>query len=210
MIALIDYGMGNLRSVANAFTALGETPKVVTDPADLREAHAIVLPGVGAFAEGMRRLRSLGFVDALEEEVRGNGRPFIGLCLGMQLLASEGWEHGREPGLGWIPGSVVRIPLTVDGPKIRIPHVGWNDLEVVRRDGLLRDASASPTFYFVHSFIFQPTDPSVISGYSTHGTRFASVVESGHVFGTQFHPEKSQRDGLALLKRFMQLTHSPC
>lgn len=210
MIAVIDYGMGNLRSVVNAFRALGEDATLVTEAGSLRDAHAIVLPGVGAFAEGMRQLREGGFVDELEREVREKGKPFIGLCLGMQLLATEGHEHGMHKGLGWVQGSVTRLQGEVDGVKLRVPHVGWNELEVVRRDGLLRDASAQPTFYYVHSYALHATDPTVVSGYTTHGVRFAATVEHDNVFGTQFHPEKSQRDGLALLGRFIEFARASC
>ncbi len=210
MIAIVDYGMGNLRSVANAFRALGEEPRMVTRPEELGDSDPIVLPGVGAFGEGMQRLRASGLVDALDAEVRGNGRPFIGLCLGMQLLASEGREHGIHRGLGWVEGTVDRLPASTDGKTLRVPHVGWNDLEVVTRDGLLRTASASPTYYFVHSYVLVPRDPGVVSGYTTYGVRFASTVEVGNIFGTQFHPEKSQRDGLALLGRFLELAKATC
>ena len=210
MIAIIDYGMGNLRSVVNAFRALGEDPRMVTTPEELGDSDPIVLPGVGAFGEGMQRLRASGLVDALDVEVRDNGRPFIGLCLGMQLLASEGREHGIHRGLGWVEGTVDKLPASTDGPTLRIPHVGWNDLEVVTRDGLLRTASASPTYYFVHSYVLVPRDPAVVTGYTTYGVRFASTVEVGNIFGTQFHPEKSQRDGLALLSRFLELAKAAC
>jgi imidazole glycerol-phosphate synthase subunit HisH len=158
----------------------------------------------------MRRLHAAGFVDALEREVRGNGRPFIGLCLGMQLLATEGHEHGVQAGLGWLKGTVRRIAAQQDGVKLRIPHVGWNDLEIVHRDGLLHGASSTPSYYFVHSYVFAPDDPRVVSGYTTYGERFATTVESGNIYGTQFHPEKSQRDGLALLNRFLEISRVAC
>jgi imidazole glycerol-phosphate synthase subunit HisH len=210
VIAIIDYGMGNLRSVANAFRAVGGDPRITADAKDLSKASAIVLPGVGAFAEGMRRLHAAGFVDALNREVRENGRPFIGLCLGMQLIATDGEEHGMHAGLGWIKGTVRRILPDASGAKLRIPHVGWNDLEVVHRRGLLEGAAPAPTFYFVHSFIFVPEDPSVVSGYTEYGERFATTVEHENIYGTQFHPEKSQRDGLALLGRFVEISKKAC
>lgn len=200
--------MGNLRSVANAFRALDAEPQICPTPDGLAHADAIVLPGVGAFGEGMRRLRELGFVDALEQVVREKGRPFIGLCLGMQLLATEGEEHGRHGGLGWIAGTVRRLRPSPAAGSVRIPHVGWNDLEVVNRNGLLLGASTSPTYYFVHSYVLVPDDASVVSGYTTYGERFATTVETGNVFGTQFHPEKSQRDGLALLDRFLKIVRA--
>jgi len=207
MIAIIDYGMGNLRSVLNAFRSIGEAAVLAPTPDVLARADGIVLPGVGAFPEAMVRLRDGGFVDALEQEVRRDGKPFLGLCLGMQLMATESLEHGRHAGLGWIEGTVV--PMSTAG-GVRVPHMGWNDLEVVRRDGILSGVSATPSFYFVHSFVYQPTNAAVVSGYATHGERFAAVIESGNLQGTQFHPEKSQRDGIALLRRYAERVHAAC
>ena len=210
MIAIVDYGMGNLRSVVNAFRAIGEEPRLISDPGTLGEADAIVLPGVGAFAEGMARLEKCGMRDVLERAVRREGKPFLGLCLGMQLMASESIEHGSHAGLDWISGSVQRLPETSDGAPVRVPHVGWNDLEVIRRDGLLRDVSTNPTFYYVHSYYLEAGDPEVVSAYTTHGARFAAVVEHENLFGTQFHPEKSQVDGLALLRSFAVAARRGC
>jgi imidazole glycerol-phosphate synthase subunit HisH len=210
MIAIVDYGMGNLRSVQNAFRVLNEDPQLITDPGALADAEAIVLPGVGAFGEAMMRLNAAGFVQALEQEIRRDGKPFLGLCLGMQLMATESFEHGRHRGLGWIEGTVREIPSQIGGESVRVPHMGWNDLEVVHRDGMLRDVSSAPTVYYVHSYFVAPTDTSVVSGYATHGVRFASVVEQGNLFGTQFHPEKSQQDGLALLRGFLATARASC
>lgn len=207
MIAVIDYGMGNLRSVVNAFRSIGEETVLASDASVLSRASGIVLPGVGAFAEAMHRLKAGGFVQALEHEVRQDGKPFLGLCLGMQLMASESLEHGRHAGLGWIEGRVV--PIAADA-GVRVPHMGWNDLEVVRRDGLLAQVSAKPTFYFVHSFVVEPSDPSVVSGYAMHGARFAAVLERDNLQGTQFHPEKSQRDGIALLRSYVDRVKATC
>lgn len=210
MIAIVDYGMGNLRSVMNAFCAIGEESRLISDPGTLGEADAIVLPGVGAFAEGMARLEQRGMREVLERAVRHEGKPFLGLCLGMQLMATESIEHGSHAGLDWISGSVHRLPESSDGAPFRVPHVGWNDLEVIRRDCLLRDVSTNPTFYYVHSYYLDAGDPEVVSAYTTHGVRFAAVVEHENLFGTQFHPEKSQVDGLALLRSFANAARRGC
>jgi glutamine amidotransferase len=202
-LAIIDYGMGNLRSVYNAFQAVGGEATVVDDPLLLKQAERIVLPGVGAFGDGMRNLRKRGFVEALEEEVRVKEKPFLGLCLGMQVLATTGTEHGSHAGLGWIAGTVER--MTSSGPGVRIPHIGWNDVRYVKRDGLYAGQGEVGTFYFVHSYILQPDDSSVISGLCRHGIEFAASVETGNIFATQCHPEKSQKCGLAALRNFLEV-----
>ena len=210
MIAVIDYGMGNLRSVMNAFHALGEAAQATSDPARLREADAIVLPGVGAFGDGMRQLRQAGFVEALDDSVVRQGKPFLGICLGMQLLATTGLEHGRHAGLGWIPGRVERLPVPPQEPSLRIPHVGWNDVRVLTREGLYEGAGESPVFYFVHSYALQPEDPSVVSGVCAYGVEFAASLARGNIWATQFHPEKSHLAGLSLLRNFANLQRSTC
>lgn len=203
VIGIVNYGMSNLRSVANAFESLGCAPRILEQPSDLSGTDRVVLPGVGAFGDGMKNLRAGGWVPALEQEVLGAKKPFLGLCLGMQLLATKGTEHGDWDGLGWIPGVVRRLQPT--DPLVRVPHIGWNEAEVVKRDGLYRETKGEQTFYFVHSYAFTPEDPAVVSAYCTHGERFAASVERGNIFATQFHPEKSQKCGLALLKNFLTL-----
>lgn len=203
VIGIINSGMGNLRSVANAFESLGCAAVVINEPAGLRSADRIVLPGVGAFGDGINSLRCGGWVPAMEDHVLVAKKPFLGLCLGMQLLASKGTEHGDWEGLGWIPGVVRR--LTPTDPTIRIPHIGWNGVEVVKSDGLYCGVKSEPTFYFVHSYVFEPEDPSVTSAYCTHGERFVASLEEENICATQFHPEKSQKCGLALLRNFLQL-----
>jgi glutamine amidotransferase len=203
-LLIVDYGMGNLRSVANAFAAAGCEATISRDPADLRRARRIVLPGVGAFGDGMANLRTAGWIDALDAAVRGKGTPFIGLCLGMQLLAATGTEHGHHEGLGWIPGAVVRLPS--GDPSIRIPHIGWNDVRLTKRDGLFAGLGDGATFYFVHSYAFDVRDGALVSGVCTHGVDFAASLEAGNVFATQFHPEKSQRAGLQVLRNFLRIT----
>ena len=203
VIGIINYGMGNLRSVANAFESFGCATAILEQPEDLSSVDRVVLPGVGAFADGMKKLHAGGWVPALETQVRDQEMPFLGLCLGMQLLASRGTEHGSSDGLGWIPGEVRR--LKSNDPQVRIPHIGWNDVEVVKRDGLYAETGEEPTFYYVHSYAFEPEDDRVVSAYCTHGERFVASVELGNVYATQFHPEKSQKCGLALLRNFLSI-----
>src|SRR5262249_6454616 len=166
MVGIIDYGMGNLRSVANAFRHLQADVTLAARPAELKECRAIVLPGVGAFADGMRHLAARGFGGALEAEVRQKGKPLLGICLGMQLLAALGLEHGRTEGLGWVPGVVDRLP---GGPAVRVPHIGWNEVRFLRQDGLYAGLGPAQTFYFVHSYKLEPHDRGAVSGVCAHG-----------------------------------------
>jgi glutamine amidotransferase len=195
--------MGNLRSVANAFEAIGNPAEITAEPEDLRSADGIVLPGVGAFGDGMQNLEERGFLEVLETEVRQKRKPLLGLCLGMQLLASGSSEHGAHPGLGWIPGMVTRLEPA--DAALRVPHIGWNDVRFTSPNGLFSRLGDAATFYFVHSYVFRPTDPSVVSGTCDYGGDFPASVECENLYGTQFHPEKSQRAGLAVLERFVEL-----
>ncbi len=201
-VLIIDYRMGNLRSVANAFAAIGYEPLISDNPEDLGRAERIVLPGVGAFGDGMSNLRSRGWIEALEEEVRRKGKPFLGLCLGMQLLATTGTEHSINAGLGWIPGTVERI--RGDDPAVRVPHIGWDDVHSVNGGRLYAGLNDGQTFYFVHSYVFHPNDSSVISGTCSYGGDFAASVEMANIWATQYHPEKSQKAGLAVLRNFAE------
>lgn len=203
-IAIIDYGMGNLRSVMNAFASLGADARVAEVPADLASADRIVLPGVGAFGDGMENLRRLGWIPALEREVREGGKPFLGICLGMQLLATEGTEFGAHKGLGWIPGAADRIQPS--DPSLRVPHIGWNDVRFVRRNGLFAGLGETDTFYFVHSYALMPEDGGIVSGVCDYGGEFAAGIESGNLYATQFHPEKSQKAGMSVLRNFLAVT----
>ena len=198
--ALIDYGAGNLHSVANALKAAGAADVAITaDPAVVRAAARIVLPGVGSFkacAEGLRACP--GLVDALEARVLGDGVPFLGICVGMQLLATRGVEHGITAGLGWVPGEVRRIiPAT---PAIKVPHMGWNDV-VARPQAPLVESGEG---YFLHSYHFVPDDAGHILATTHHGEPLVAMVGRANIVGTQFHPEKSQAYGLALLARFLE------
>jgi glutamine amidotransferase len=156
---------------------------------------------VGAFGDGMVQLRARGWDDALKLAVREEGRPLLGICLGMQLLAEVGTEHGQGTGLGWIPGRVTRLPG--GSTDVRVPHIGWNDVTIVRSDGLYAGLNGQPDFYFVHSYRFEPADEGDVSGWCEHGTRFAASLEHGSIWATQFHPEKSQGPGLVVLRNFL-------
>ena len=199
-VAIVDYGMGNLVSVRNALEAVGATVRIVDDGTALANAGAIVLPGVGAFGRGMEGLRERGFVDALELHVREQERPFLGICLGLQLLAERGTEQGEHAGLGWVPGVVRRLDVP---PELRVPHVGWN--EVRGPSPLLRGIPDGASFYFVHSYHLTPSNSAIVTGEAEHGERIAAIVDMGNVHAVQFHPEKSHKHGLALLRNFVAL-----
>lgn len=204
-IAIIDYGMGNLRSVVNAFNAIGYVASIVQDPNDLSQASHIVLPGVGAFGDGMKNLRSSGWLDVLEKEIIEKRKPFLGICLGMQLLATMGTEYGLHEGLNWISGTVKKIEG--NDPQIRVPHVGWNDVVFLKKDGLYREMGNLQTFYFVHSYVFDVKDKNnIVSGLTGHGIEFISSIEKDNIYATQFHPEKSQKIGLKVLENFIKST----
>ncbi len=202
-VALIDYGMGNLRSVRNALEILGATAFIASTEADLQRADRAILPGVGAFGDAMKNLHERGWVGPLTTFAMEQKKPFLGICLGMQLLATTGTEFGEHKGLGWFDGVVRKLAVPVE---IRVPHMGWNDVTVVQSTGLLQGVAPRATCYFVHSFAFEATDASVVTGTTEYGgTTFVSVIERENVFGAQFHPEKSQKHGLAILKRFLEV-----
>ena len=201
MIAVVDYGMGNLHSMAKAIEYVGEDVRVTSEADVIRAADRIVLPGVGAFGECMANLARTGLLEVLREQVLERRRPFLGVCVGMQLLADVGHEHGEHAGLGWVPGEVVR--LQPDDPASRVPHTGWNDLEVAAGDGAPVDAlRGTGSFYFNHSYRFAPAEPGVVAATCTHGETFAAVIHRDNVLATQFHPEKSQQGGLDFLADF--------
>ncbi len=198
-LTIVDYGMGNLRSVQKAFSAVGGSPEVTGDPARVRQSRRLVLPGVGAFGDAMRNLREAGLDAAILESV-GGGTPLLGLCLGLQLLFDEGEEFGHHPGLGIIPGRVRKLPAGV-----RVPHVGWNQVEGLRPDPLLEGIPEGDYFYFVHSFYVEPASPGSVLGWTDYGLRFCSVARNGNAWGAQFHPEKSQDAGKRLLRNFLRV-----
>ena len=202
MIAVVDYGMGNVRSVAKALEAIGAEPRVTRDAADLRAASHIVLPGVGAFAQCMTNLRTTQLVDVLDEEVRLRKKPFLGICLGMQLLARDSEEGGWHDGLGWLPASVRR--LRGDG-GLKVPHIGWNDVHAASGSPLFKGVRDA-VFYFVHSYYVDCADPQLVAATCDYGQRFPAAVVADNVWAVQFHPEKSQRNGLCFLQNFLAVS----
>ena len=210
MIALIDYGSGNIHSAARALRVAANTAKktreirVTSSPEALANADRIVLPGVGHFADCMANLKARpGLIDALEDQVIKAGKPFLGICVGMQLMADIGREDGDTAGLGWIGGSVDKI---APGDGLPVPHMGWNALETASAHPLLDGLGGTPDMYFVHSYAFQTKDRSHIASRATYGQPIAAAVARDNIFGTQFHPEKSQRAGLKLLSNFILWT----
>ena len=199
-IALIDYGAGNLHSVHNALRAAGAQNVVITADAEIvRKADRIVLPGVGAFRACIEPLRAIpGMVEAMREAVFDAGRPFLGICVGMQLLADAGEEFGRHEGLGWIHGTVRHIVR--DDPTIKIPHMGWNDVQPQGAHPLIERGEA----YFLHSYHFEADDPAEVVATTDHGGPLVAAVGRDNILGVQFHPEKSQAYGLATLSRFLE------
>ena len=204
--ALIDYGSGNLASAAKALShaAAGKHEIVTTaDPQVVKDAERVVLPGVGAFADCMRGLTAVpGMVEALREKVLKEGAPFLGICVGMQLLATVGVDFGRHAGLGWIAGEVVKI--TPDDPSLKIPHMGWNELKKVQSHPLLEGIPAGSHAYFVHSFQLVPALPEDLIATTDYGGPLTAMVGNENIAGTQFHPEKSQATGLKLLENFLR------
>jgi glutamine amidotransferase len=195
MIAVVDYGMGNRRSVEKALEHVGARPRITADHDTIRAADGVILPGVGAFPQAMRNIRAAG-LDAVIRERADAGVPVLGLCLGMQLLFETSEEHEGAAGLGLLPGSVTALRA----PKI--PHIGWNLVGFERPSALTEGLGDAAAFYHVHSLACRPAEPGDVVGRGEYGERFVSVVERGNVMGVQFHPEKSSRDGLALLRNF--------
>ena len=194
-VALVDYGMGNRRSVEKALEHVGATVARTAEPEEIRAADAVVVPGVGAFPEAMRRLNAAGLDEVIRERAEG-GTPVLGICLGMQLLFERSVEHEGAQGLGLLPGEVTAL----EAPKV--PHIGWNRVAMRRASGLTRGLGDATAFYHVHSFVCRASEEDVV-GEGEYGERFASIVERDNVAGVQFHPEKSSRDGLHLLANFV-------
>ena len=211
MIVIVDYGMGNLRSAQKGFEEAGFSAVISDDPADIEKADAVVLPGVGSFKDCYEGLVSRGMVEPLRAAA-SSGKPFLGICVGMQLLFERGEEGEGSPGLGILEGSVVRFPADqMNG--LKVPHMGWNQLKQNPEPPcpLLSGPDATPYMYFVHSYFPKPVSDDVIWATCTHAIEFPAIVGRGNVFGTQFHPEKSQREGIALLAAFgKRVKGSPC
>jgi glutamine amidotransferase len=200
MIAIIDYGMGNLRSVQKGFEHVGREAVVTSDAKTILSASKVVLPGVGAFPDCMRNLEQYGLIDAVRQTIE-SGKPFLGICLGLQLLFTESEEFGISKGLDIIKGRVIRFK----GPEfkdLKVPHMGWNSISIKRRAPALQDVPDNSHVYFVHSFHVVPEDKNVIATTTSYGIEFVSSIWKDNIFAAQFHPEKSQALGLSILKRF--------
>jgi glutamine amidotransferase len=202
MIHIVDYGMGNLRSVQKAFERLEVEATICSNATELAEAERIVLPGVGAFRDAIAELRKQDLVKPMQDHIEA-GRPLLGICLGQQLLFDVSYEDGEFEGLGFIPGKVVRFE---EQPELKIPHMGWNSLEIVSTSPLYEGIANKSYVYFVHSYHTVPTSDSVVATHCDHGGQFVSSVCLGNTHATQFHPEKSQAIGLRLLKNFSELS----
>ena len=201
MICIIDYGMGNLRSVQKAFQQVGHQAVVSSDPAEVAAAEKVVLPGVGAFEDAMIELRQRRLLAPVLEAI-DSGRPFLGICLGLQLLFERSYENGVHEGFGVLRGEVVRFELP---PEYSVPHMGWNQVTIPRRPPILEGIEEGTYFYFVHSYHVVPLDREVIAAETDYGGRFCSMIWRDNLYATQFHPEKSQADGLRILKNFARL-----
>jgi glutamine amidotransferase len=200
MIALIDYGMGNIRSVSKAFESSGGQVVITQKAEDIMKAKAIVLPGVGAFRDCMDNLSKLGLISTIREEII-KGKPYLGICLGMQILFSESEEFGISKGLDILKGRVVRFKLS---NEYKIPHMGWNTVKFKKKSKILEEIPDKSYFYFVHSYYVVPEDSKVVGGITDYGVDFSSMIIYENIFATQFHPEKSQKMGLKLIKNFVK------
>ncbi len=203
MIAIIDYDMGNLRSVAKAFEKVGAAAVVTREAKVIESASHVVLPGVGAFKDCMSHLDEFGLIAPVLRSVE-SGKPFLGICLGLQLLFEESMEFGRHAGLGLLKGSVVRFAASLDaeGTELKVPHMGWNDVKIKKDSALLKGVPDGSYFYFVHSYYAAPASPEVTLTTTEYGVEFTSAVEKDNIMACQFHPEKSQKLGLRVLKNF--------
>lgn len=206
MIAIIDYGMGNLRSVQKGFEAVGAEAIVTSDSQKILSAKSVVLPGVGAFKDCMANLEKLDLIDTVHQSVK-SGKPFLGICLGLQLLFNQSEEFGQVDGLGILPGKVVgfKDAKSDSGEPLKIPHMGWNTVRVVPGNPLFDLVADESYFYFVHSYYIVPQDPAIVATTTCYGTEFVSGIHHENIHAFQFHPEKSQRLGLTMLKNFSNL-----
>ncbi len=202
-VVVVDYGMGNLRSVAKALESVGFEKVVVSqDWREVERANAVVFPGQGAFKKAMENLKRLSLLEPLTEAVR-RGKPFLGICLGLQLLFEKGYEHGETEGLSILKGEVRLLPKGV-----KLPHIGWNQVHIRKRGKLFEGIQEGDFFYFVHSYRVIPQDEGVVASTTDYGEEFVSAVEKGNLWAVQFHPEKSQKKGLRLLKNFLEFTRN--
>jgi len=204
-LLIVDYGMGNLHSVQRSLEEVGAACFISDSPSAIKECSGIIIPGVGAFPDGMKNLEATGMADAIRDAAAESRTPVLGICLGMQLLASRGLEGGDTAGLGLIPGVVDLLPRL---PDERIPHVGWNEISITREDPLLEGVKDHTDFYFVHSYAFKAEDPGYIIATTPYAGGFPSIIGHGTVRGCQFHPERSSKAGFRILTNFLSLCHS--
>lgn len=207
MIAIIDYDMGNVRSVEKAFEKVGARAVITRDARAIDDASHVVLPGVGAFRDCMKNLEEYGLIGPIKRSI-ASGKPFLGICLGLQLLFEESSEFGRHTGLGVLKGKVVRFPagLESEGERLKIPHMGWNEIKINKDSALLKGIGDGSYFYFVHSYYAVPDDPGAALTTTGYGMAFTSAVAKENVMACQFHPEKSQKAGLRVLKNFSTIS----
>jgi len=207
MISILDYGIGNLGSIVNMFKYIGVESEIISDSASILKAEKLILPGVGAFANAMNELHKRGFVEPLNKAVMEQKTPVLGICLGMQLLC-DGSDEGGATGLGWIKGRCKKFNFDGFDEKPRIPHMGWKVLEAAQNGQLYQNNAEEKRFYFVHSYHMECVDKVDVSARATYGYPFTAAVEKGHIFGAQFHPEKSHRFGMKVLKNFSKVEKS--
>ncbi len=202
MIAIIDYGMGNVRSVYNTIEYIGEEAIITSDPSEINDASHIILPGVGAFGDAMTNLAKRDLIDVLRQQVFEKGKPFLGICLGLQLLAKFGHEHGFHNGLGWLDAEVIKFKL--EGTSLKIPHMGWNDIKLMVDHPLFSGLNEDQTaFYFVHSYHIVCSNEKNVVAVCNYGYDFAAAVYEDNFIATQFHPEKSQENGIQVMENFV-------
>jgi glutamine amidotransferase len=202
LITIVDYGMGNLGSIANMLKKVGAQAVISSNIEDIETSRKLILPGIGAFGEGMKNLEQRGLIGVLRRKVINEKTPVLGICLGAQLITRRSQE-GELPGLGWIAADTVRFSTSSNG-KLKVPHMGWNHVEVAKDDPLLQNLPQEPRFYFVHSYHLLCDDTADVLGWTEYGYPFASVVRNRNVYGTQFHPEKSHKYGLQLFRNFVE------
>ena len=201
MIAIVDYGMGNIRSVEKGFIKVGADVRITSDPKVIADAKGIVLPGVGAFKDCMKNLDKLDLIELIVKEVQ-KGKPFLGICLGLQLLFTESEEFGACKGMDLFKGKVVKFKFDGTQQSLKIPHMGWNNVRFIKRPLIMEEVPDNSFFYFVHSFYVVPEDEGIVATRTDYGVDFVSMVWKDNIFATQFHPEKSQQLGLKILKGF--------
>lgn len=202
-IAIVDYGMGNTRSVVNAFEFIGAKAKLTERASDLNQAVAIVIPGQGAFRDCIKCLKENKFIEVLKEQVVQKKKPYLGICLGMQILGEKSFEGGEFSGLGWIKGIVKKIEPK--DKQLKVPHLGWNEVRLTQKTPLWTGLPGKPCFYFAHSYVLYPDDDRVVAATTDYGGEFPVAIQKDKIMAIQFHPEKSQQEGLQLLRNFVQM-----